>query len=54
MGLQHWWIREGTDVICLNLCKAFDTVPHDILVSKSERLGFDGWMDHLVDKELAG
>jgi len=44
----------ATDVLNLEICKAFDLVPHNIPPAKLERYGFDGWNIRSMLKWLDG
>lgn len=45
MEVYCWWIGKSNWSVYLDRCKAFDTLPQDILVFKFGRQGFEVWFN---------
>ncbi|GAB0207242.1 mitochondrial enolase superfamily member 1 [Grus japonensis] len=50
------WVDEGraVDVVYLDFIKAFDTISHNILISKLRKCGLDEWSVRWVENWLNG
>lgn len=41
--LLNFITLKQVSVVCLDFCKAFDVVPHHVLISQLEREGYERW-----------
>ncbi|GAB0178743.1 mitochondrial enolase superfamily member 1 [Grus japonensis] len=54
-GMTGWVDEErAVDVVYLDLSKAFDTISHNILISKLRKCGLDEWTVRWIESWLNG
>ncbi|KAJ7404799.1 rna-directed dna polymerase from mobile element jockey-like [Willisornis vidua] len=44
--------RRAVDIVCLDFIKAFDTVPHNILIGRLRKYGLDEWTVRWIENWL--